>query len=98
MNEKLESGYISIGVVVTREGNQYSSWCPELDIASCGDNPEEAIENLNDALELYITTLKEEGELESVLKERGIKVVQADDIVIPNSFLTQYRIKLPAAA
>ncbi len=39
------------------------------DIASCGDTPEEAVANLNDALELYINTLKEEGELEPVLKD-----------------------------
>ena len=94
---KRKSDYVAVGIVVTREGEQYSSWCPELDIASCGDTPEEAIANLNDALELYINTLKEEGELEPVLKERGIRIVQADETVIPSSFLTQHRIKLPTA-
>jgi hypothetical protein len=28
--------YIGVDIVITKEGNQYSSWCPNLDIASCG--------------------------------------------------------------
>ena len=31
--------YIALELVVAKESNQYSSWCPKLDIASCGDNP-----------------------------------------------------------
>ncbi|GAI30282.1 unnamed protein product, partial [marine sediment metagenome] len=50
---KAPVGYIAVSVIVTKEGNQYSSWCPDLDIASCGDSPEEAAENLADAVELY---------------------------------------------
>ncbi|MDO9579702.1 MAG: hypothetical protein Q7J06_03915, partial [Bacteroidales bacterium] len=57
--------------------------------------PEEAIKNLGDALELYLETLEEEGEREKVFKERGIRVVSADEPVIPSSFITQYRQKIP---
>jgi len=39
--EGAETSYV-VQVVVTKEGNQYSSWSPEFDIASCGDSPEEA--------------------------------------------------------
>jgi len=93
--EKAETGYVAVEVVVTKEGNQYSSWCPEFDIASCGNTPEEAVKNLGDALELYLTTLEEEGERERVFKERGIRVINGDEAVIPRSFVTQYRQKLP---
>ena len=41
-------------VVITKEGEQYSSWCPQVDIASCGDTIEEAKENLKEAIELYM--------------------------------------------
>lgn len=92
-NAKKE-GYIVLNVVVTKEGGQYCSWCPDLDIASCGDSPEEAIENLNDAIELYLDTLEEENERERVFRERGIKVVSADEPVVPTSFVTQYRRKV----
>ncbi|WP_269851798.1 type II toxin-antitoxin system HicB family antitoxin [Methanosarcina horonobensis] len=40
--------------VVQKEGKWYVSWCPELDIASQGETIEEAIENLKEALELYL--------------------------------------------
>ena len=92
--KKATANYISVEVVVTKEGNQYSSWCPELDIASCGDSPENAIRNLGDALKLYVDTLEEEGERERVFKERGVRLVAADEPVIPSSFVTQYRQKV----
>jgi len=84
-------GYIAVEIVVTKEGNQYSSWCPELDIASCGNSPEEAVKNLGDALELYLDTLEQEGERKQIFKERGLRIVSVDEPVIPTSFVTQYR-------
>jgi len=84
-------GYIAVEIVVTKEGNQYSSWCPELDIASCGNSPEEAVKNLSDALELYLDTLEQEGERKQIFKERGLRIVSVDEPVIPTSFVTQYR-------
>ncbi len=94
--ERAETSYVVVQVVVTKEGNQYSSWSPEFDIASCGDSPEEAVKNLGDALELYLDTLEEEGERERVFKEKGIRIIHGDETVIPSSFVTQYRQKLPA--
>ena len=41
-------------VVITKQGKQYSSWCPQLDIASCGATIEEARRNLKEAIELYL--------------------------------------------
>jgi predicted RNase H-like HicB family nuclease len=94
----MTTGYIDLDMVVRREYHQYSSWCPDLDIASCGDTPEEAVKNLGDAVELYLDTLDEEGELEAALEENGIKVRPVDDPAIPRSFVTQYsqKVKLPA--
>ncbi len=88
---KKAEGYIAVEIVVTKEGNQYSSWCPELDIASCGNSPEEAVKNLGDALGLYLDTLEQEGERKQIFKERGIRIVSVDEPVIPTSFVTQYR-------
>lgn len=42
--------------IIEREGNGYVSLCPELDIASQGDNVEEARQNLVEALELFFET------------------------------------------
>ncbi len=95
---KAAAGYIVVEFVVVKEGNQYSSWCPEFDIASCGDSPEEAVRNLGDALELYVNTLEEEGERERVFREKGTRIVHEDETVIPRSFVTQYRQKVPTPA
>ncbi|HEC88597.1 MAG TPA: type II toxin-antitoxin system HicB family antitoxin [Thermoplasmata archaeon] len=32
----------------------YVAWCPELDIASQGENIEKALRNLKEAIELYL--------------------------------------------
>jgi len=42
--------------IIEREGDGYLSICPELDIASQGDNIEEARQNLIEALELFLET------------------------------------------
>jgi len=45
--------------IVWKEEGGYVSKCPELNVASCGDNFEEAIENLKEAVELYIENARE---------------------------------------
>ncbi|MHB1679590.1 MAG: type II toxin-antitoxin system HicB family antitoxin [bacterium] len=40
--------------IITREGDIFVSWCPELDIASRGNSKEEARYNLKEALDLFI--------------------------------------------
>ncbi|MEG5040180.1 MULTISPECIES: type II toxin-antitoxin system HicB family antitoxin [unclassified Microcoleus] len=42
--------------IMEAEGDGYLSLCPELDIASQGDNIEEALRNLIEALELFFET------------------------------------------
>ena len=46
--------------IIEREGNGYVALCPELDIASQGDNIEQARENLKEALELFFETASSE--------------------------------------
>ncbi|MBI2328467.1 MAG: type II toxin-antitoxin system HicB family antitoxin [Chloroflexi bacterium] len=88
---KTLGGYIDLEIIVRKEDHQYSSWCPDLDIASCGDTQEEAVKNIADAVKLYLNTLEKEGEREDVFKERGIRIKPIDEPVIPRSFVTQYR-------
>ena len=44
---------MKLTAVIEREGNGYVSLCPELDIASQGDNVEQARDNLKEAIELF---------------------------------------------
>jgi predicted RNase H-like HicB family nuclease len=49
----------------------YVSRCQELEVASCGDTPEEALDNIREAIELYLENAKELGilqDLEPILK------------------------------
>jgi predicted RNase H-like HicB family nuclease len=46
------------------EDGVWSSLACEIDVASCGDTLDEAREALKDAVELYVTTVLEEGVLD----------------------------------
>ncbi|RLG51006.1 MAG: type II toxin-antitoxin system HicB family antitoxin [Thermoproteota archaeon] len=40
--------------LVWAEEGMYVAWCPELDIASQGETIDKAVENLREAIELYL--------------------------------------------
>lgn len=48
MNKKFQ-----FTAVIEKESDGYVSFCPELDIASQGENVEEATANLKEAIELF---------------------------------------------
>lgn len=52
--------------VIWRDDVAYVSKCPELGVASAGDTEEEALENLKDAIGLYLENAKELGILEDI--------------------------------
>ncbi len=79
VSRRTRKSFIELSLLVRKEENQFVSWCPELDVSSCGDNIEEARENLFDAVELYVDTLATEGELLQVLQERGVTLAFADE-------------------
>ncbi len=45
---------LNFTAVVWKEGEQYVSLCPQLDVSSFGDTVREAIEHLKDAIQLYL--------------------------------------------
>ena len=65
---------ITLTLEVEREEDQYVSLCRELDVSSYGDSVEEALSRLRDAVTLYLDTIEQDGELERVIQDRGIKV------------------------
>jgi predicted RNase H-like HicB family nuclease len=50
---------IELTAVIEKEDNMYTSFCPELDIASQGYTPDEAKSNLVEELELFYETASE---------------------------------------
>jgi predicted RNase H-like HicB family nuclease len=52
---KLEPGdTVQLSAVVQEGGKLYVSWCPELDVASQGRSIKTALQNLKEAVELYL--------------------------------------------
>jgi predicted RNase H-like HicB family nuclease len=54
-----------------KEGNMYVSYCPELDIASCGETMEQAKKNLGEVIQINIEEAQKIGTLEDLLQEAG---------------------------
>lgn len=54
-----------------REGNMYVSYCPELDIASCGESVEQAKKNLKEAILINLEEAQKLGTLSTLLQEAG---------------------------
>ncbi len=52
--------------VLWHEGKMIVSKCPELGVASCGESVEEALDNLREAVSLYIANARELGLLKEI--------------------------------
>ncbi|AGB02821.1 MULTISPECIES: type II toxin-antitoxin system HicB family antitoxin [Methanoregula] len=46
-------------VTIWEEDGVYVSKCVELEVASCGDTPKEALENIREAIDLYLKNARE---------------------------------------
>ena len=66
-------GYITLTHVVLQEegDNAYTGYCPELGTATCGDTPDEAMQNLGEAVVMHLNALEETGERKRFFKELG---------------------------
>jgi len=59
-----------------KEGNMYVSYCPELDIASCGENVDQAKKNLKEVLLINLEEARKLGTLDVLLQEAVFDVAQ----------------------
>ena len=50
--------------VIWEEEGVFVSKCPELEVASAGDTPQEALANLKEAIDLWLANAKELGILD----------------------------------
>ena len=56
---------------IWKEGNMYVSYCPELDIPSCGKSIRQARDNLKDVLLINIQETQQLGTFDLFLQEAG---------------------------
>ncbi len=82
LNQIMETKLLGFSVVVIPEGKTYSSWCPDVDVASQGDSVEQAIANLKEALELHLECMTP-GELQEIRKRQGTRLTTTLDISLP---------------
>lgn len=61
---------IDVQTVVFREGEYYVAQCLDVDVSSFGDDEDDALANLREALELYF----EDAPTDSVAKVEGPEV------------------------
>ena len=54
-----------------KEGNMYVSYCPELDIASCGETVYQAKNNLKEVILINLEEARKMGTLDQILQEAG---------------------------
>jgi len=55
-----------LSAVIWKEEAGFVSKCPELGVASAGDDPGDALKNLKEAVELYLENVKELNMFEDV--------------------------------
>ena len=55
-----------------KEGNMYVSYCPELDIASCGETVDQAKKNLKEVILINLEEAQKLGTLGELLQEAGL--------------------------
>ncbi len=63
-----------------KEGNMYVSYCPELDIASCGESVEQAKQNLKEVISINLEEAQKMGTFEKLLEEAGF--VRGQDAIL----------------
>ena len=63
---------------IWKEGNMYVSYCPELDISSCGETVEQAKSNLVETILINIEETKKMGTFNQFLEECGFERVNDD--------------------
>ena len=71
--------YIDVTATFEPEGSQFVSLCPELGTSSCGDTPQEALENLGEAVILHLNGLEQAGTRDRIFAERGIEIRYRSD-------------------
>ena len=53
-------------VTIWEEDGVYVSKCVEVEVASCGDTPKEALENIREAIDIYLKNALEYGMLKDL--------------------------------
>jgi len=76
--------------IVFREGDAFISYCPKLEVSSCGNTVDEARAKLKTAVRLFLEEAAKMGTLEDILKESGYDQVNLNRWVTPQLIATEF--------
>lgn len=62
---------IEYDIIIFKENKTFIAYCPELDVSSCGENIEQAKENLKTTVRLFLEEAEKMGTLEEILAKTG---------------------------
>ena len=60
---------------IWKEGNMYVSYCPELDVGSCGKDVQQAKKNLTEAIGINFEETKKLGTFDQYIEQCGFELV-----------------------
>jgi len=87
---------LNVAIKEEPEGG-FSVVCTDLDVASQGETINEAMENIKDAVELYLESAEELDIMDEVFEKLGLtKEEFKKEILVPKIFKTEIPIKLAA--
>jgi predicted RNase H-like HicB family nuclease len=58
---------------IWKEGSMFVSYCPELDVSSCGEDVGQAKKNLTEAILIMLEETKKMGTFEKLMEECGFE-------------------------
>jgi predicted RNase H-like HicB family nuclease len=70
---------MKLTAIIEREENSYVALCPELDIASEGDDMPEASKNLKEAVELFLESASPEEVEQRLSREIFVTQIEVAD-------------------
>lgn len=80
---------IKVTEEIWKEGNMYVSYCPELDMASCGESVEESKKNLKEVISINFTECRKMGALNQLLQDAGFTEDQ-DNVLLARKELISF--------
>ena len=76
--------------LVWQEDNVYVSYCPQLDVSSCGDTVDEARRMLKEAVSLFLEEAEKKGTLQDILEESGYHLKNNKEWIPPKIVATEF--------
>ncbi len=80
---------IKVTEEIWKEGGMYVAYCPELDMASCGESIEDAKNNLKEVISINFVECKKVGTLDQLLQDAGFTEDQ-DNVLLARKELVSF--------